>query len=54
MAEKKEVELKRKQRAFGTARGTGTTYSCLHSTVKDRARAHALFAKRRVERRARK
>ena len=52
-AEKKRIKA-RTNMVLGSARGSGTTYSCLHSTVKDRAGGYALFAKRKAERRARK
>ena len=59
--EKKQVSKVEKKRikartnmVLGSARGSGTTYSCLNSTVKDRAGQRALFAKKKAERRAKK
>ena len=55
-AEKKEIKA-RKYRVLGTARGSGTTYSCLYSTarspgtkystVKDRTKDYVALKKKR-------
>ncbi|MDI6884684.1 MAG: hypothetical protein QMD00_06150 [Hadesarchaea archaeon] len=49
--EEKPLVRKRRVKALGTARGRGTSYSCLysclHSTVKDRARGYALLKRRK-------